>query len=58
MSFLSRSRWFTTATLMLALVFTFALTSAVPAYPASPATTAAATGVSLRQLSSDLYTNT
>src|SRR6266516_3220401 len=55
MSFLYRSRWFTSATLVLALVFTFALTSAVPA---SPATTAAATGVPLRQLSSDPYTNT
>jgi hypothetical protein len=58
MSFLYRSRWFTSTTLVLALVFTFALTSAVPASPASPATTAAATGVSLRQLSSDPYTNT
>ncbi len=54
MSFLTRSRWITAATLVLLLVLALALTSAVSA---SPATTTAATGVSLLQLSSDPYTN-
>jgi BNR repeat-like domain len=50
MSFLSRYRWLTSVTLVLALAFTFALTSAVSASTAAP-------GVSLQPLSSDPYTN-
>jgi hypothetical protein len=54
MTFLTRPRWITSATLVLVLFLALALTSAVFA---SPATTTAATGVSLLQLSSDPYTN-
>jgi hypothetical protein len=55
MSFLSRSHLITSATLVLALAFTFSLTSVISA--SATVSAAAPQAVSLQQLSSDPYTN-
>jgi len=59
MSFHSRSRLITSATLVLALAFTFSLTSVISASAARSAAVSATAlqAVSLQQLSSDPYTN-